>query len=314
MCARGDPEPMSPLHRRQPWHETLVLRGLRHRITWWGERTDSPLLLLHGWGDSSETWQFLVDCLPGHHSIVALDWRGFGGTEWSPQGYWFADYFADLEAFLDAVHAGTPARIIAHSMGANVASMYGGIRPGRIAWLVNLEGIGLPLTQAEDAPGRYAEWLDQLRDPPRERRYTNFDVLVNFIVARNPAMPRERAEFLARAWSAEDADGALKLTFDPRHRYVNPVLFRRAEAEACWRRFTAPMLLVLAEDSEMRRRIAPEHGTEAYFRSLYQNLRIVTLSGVGHMMHVEAPEILAQHIADFEQAVAARRLLTSALD
>ena len=55
-------------------------------------------------------------------SCVALDWRGFGGSEWAQEGYWFPDYFADLEALLDIVSPGKPARVIAHSMGGNVAT------------------------------------------------------------------------------------------------------------------------------------------------------------------------------------------------
>jgi pimeloyl-ACP methyl ester carboxylesterase len=292
---------MTESRRRVARHEDLVLRGLRHRITWWGERTDNPIVLLHGWMDSSETWQFLVDCLPKSWAFVALDWRGFGGTEWPQEGYWFGDYFADLEALLDAVSPAAPARIIAHSMGGNVASMYGGMRPKRIGWLANLEGIGLPRTSPEQAPDRYIEWLDQIRNPMRERRYATVGALADFLVARNPRMPRSRAEFLARAWTRKDPNGGkapIALAFDPRHRNVSPVLYRREEAEACWRRFEAPLLLMLAELSEIRGRVGAD-GSETYLRSLFRNLRIVTLPGVGHMMHIEDPAAIARHIQEF---------------
>ena len=295
---------MADLVRRVPCSEHVDLRGLRHRLMWWGPRTDNPVVLLHGWMDCSETWQFLVDCLPDDWSCVALDWRGFGGTQWPQGGYWFADYFADLEALLQAVCPDAAARLIAHSMGGNVASMYGGMRPKRIEWLVNLEGIGLPRTSPDQAPERYVEWLDQIKHPLRERRYATLDVLAEFLVARNPGMPRERAEFLARAWSRQeqrDGKSAISLGFDPRHRNVSPVLFRREEAEALWRRFEAPVLLFLAELSEVRGRVGAD-GTEEYFHSLFRDLRIVTLPGVGHMMHIEAPESIARHILEFVRA------------
>jgi pimeloyl-ACP methyl ester carboxylesterase len=297
--------------RRVARREHRVLRGLRHQLHWWGDDVANPIVLLHGWGDSSETWQFLVDRLPESWTCVGLDWRGFGGTAWSQQGYWFPDYFADLEALLDELCPGTPVRVIAHSMGGNIATMYGGMRTGRIEWLVNLEGIGLRQLPADHAPDRYVEWLDQLRTPTRERRYATLDVLVDFLVARNPAMPREHAEFLAHAWSAPDADarGGLKLVFDPRHRNVNPTLFQRPEAEALWKRFTAPMLLVLGEGSEIRGRVSPEHMTNEYFRSMFRDLRIQWLAGVGHMMHIENPQAIAQLAIDFAQSLSARQLL-----
>lgn len=273
------------------------MRGLRHRLTWWGERTTSPVVLLHGWMDAGATWQFLVDNLPSDWTCVAPDWRGFGGSEWAPGGYWFPDYFADLDALLDLVCPDTPARLLAHSMGGNVASMYSGMRPQRVRWLANLEGIGLRRRSPDEAPAHYVEWLDQVREPPRQRRYTSLDVLAEFLVSRNPAMTLPRARFMARAWTRPDGDGFV-LSFDPRHRLLNPMLFRRDEAEACWRKVAAPVLLLLGERSEIRTRVG-EDAREEYFHSMFADIRIVTVAGVGHMMHLEDPESVAQHVAEF---------------
>jgi pimeloyl-ACP methyl ester carboxylesterase len=283
--------------RRVPWHETVTVRGLRHRLTWWGERSATPVVLLHGWMDTGDTWQFLVDRLPADWSCVAPDWRGFGGTEWPADGYWFADYFADLEVLLDLVCPGTPARLVAHSMGGNVATMYAGMRPQRVEWVANLEGIGLKRSSPEEAPARYVEWLDQLRAPLHPRRYPSLMPVVTFLMARNPALSRERALFMARAWTRQEGDSFV-MSFDPRHRHVGAMLFRREEAEACWRRIEAPVLLFLAEHSEILPRISPD-GTDEYFHSVYRNLRIVHLPGVGHMMHLEDPDSVARHIVEF---------------
>ena len=283
--------------KRPPWHEMVTVRGLRHRLTWWGERSANPVVLLHGWMDCSETFQFLVDCLPPDWSCVAPDWRGFGGTEWSAEGYWFADYFADLEALLDIVTPNAPAMLIAHSMGGNVASMYAGIRPPRVRWLANLEGIGLKRSSPDESPARYAEWLDEVKHPAAPRRYDSTEPVVSFIMARNPGITRERADYLARAWTRPEGGGVM-LAFDPRHRNVSPMPIRREEAEACWRRVEAPVLLFLGEQSEIRPRISPD-GSDEYFHSLFRDLRIVTMPGVGHMMHLEDPDAIARHIAEF---------------
>ena len=60
----------------------LILRrqALPHRLLRWGPVSDDPVLLLHGFLDCAETFQFLVDALPRDWSFVALDWRGFGGS------------------------------------------------------------------------------------------------------------------------------------------------------------------------------------------------------------------------------------------
>ncbi|MGH8226587.1 MAG: alpha/beta fold hydrolase [Steroidobacteraceae bacterium] len=315
---------------RIPRDEQVTVRGLHHHLTWWGEPAEAPIVLLHGYQDCGATWQFLVDCLPRTWSLVAPDWRGFGRSEWAPGGYWFPDYLADLEALLDRLVPYEAARIIGHSMGANVAQLYAGVRPKRLAWLASLEGLGLHRSDPGDAPARYAQWLDELRQAPREGRFASAQALAALLTARNPRLPSERAEFLARAWTrpvgpvqpvqpagsagsagsdkpadipGAEPDGEVELRFDPRHRQVNPVLYRREEAEACWARIEAPVLLLLGEQSDHRAKHLPP-ASEAALQTLFRALQIVTLPGVGHLMHHENPAAVAHHVMAFDQTCA----------
>ncbi|MCB1626025.1 MAG: alpha/beta fold hydrolase, partial [Pseudomonadales bacterium] len=95
------------------------IRGLRHRLVRWGPESPDPIVLLHGFMDCALTFQFLVDELPADWSLVAPDWRGFGGTDSTGVSYWFPDYLADLEELLDVLTPDVPARVIGHSMGGN---------------------------------------------------------------------------------------------------------------------------------------------------------------------------------------------------
>ncbi len=288
-----------PLHTPHP--ETLTVRGLRHRVSWWGDRTRPPVILLHGFQDCGASWQFLADHLPPDWSLAAPDWRGFGHSEWAPGGYWFPDYFADLEALLDMLVPDGPARIIGHSMGANVAQLYAGVRPERLAWLANLEGFGLARTAPADAPGRFARWLDELRQPLRESRFPSVGHFAELLRSRNPRLTPDRAELVASAWtrpapSASSPEG-VELLFDPRHRRVNPILYRREEAEACWAATKAPVLLVRGDAGDERshamRVAADEMGAHL------PNFEMIAIPGAGHMLHHEAPEALARHIVEF---------------
>jgi pimeloyl-ACP methyl ester carboxylesterase len=256
--------------------------------------------LLHGYQDCGATWQFLVDCLPDTWTLVAPDWRGFGGSEWAPGGYWFPDYLADLEVLLDAVVPKGPARVIAHSMGANVAALYGGVRPKRLKWLVNLEGVGLRRSPPDAAPAHYADWLDELRQPPSDGRYDSVQQLADVLMKRNPRLTADRALFVARAWT-RDAGDAVRLAFDPRHRLLNPVLYRREEAEACWSRVEIPMLLMAGESSRYQKQLGSDFSDE-YVHRVFRDAQIVTLPGLGHMMHHEDPQAVAAAIVDFARA------------
>jgi len=283
--------------RSVPVHEELMLRGLRHRITRWGPPSRSPIVLLHGFLDAAESWQFLIDELPADWSFVALDWRGFGGSAWQLDGYWFPDYLADLEALLAVVADDAPVRVIGHSMGGNVVALYDGIRPGRLRWIANLEGFGLPEPGPDEAPERYARWLDELAKPPRHSTYASPADLAKFLRVRNVRLTAARADFLARAWTRHDGR-RWRLAADPRHRLVNPVLYRREEALACWRRGTAPMLLLLGAHSDYRARLG-EHASDEYLRASFPNAMIETLAGVGHMLHHEDPAAVARAVERF---------------
>jgi len=284
--------------RHRPRTESIVLRGLRHHVTRWGPADVQPILLLHGWMDTGATFQFLVDAFEGRCAFVAPDFRGFGQSEWEPHGYWFPNYLADLDALLDLVCPREPAIVIGHSMGGNVASLYAGVKPERVKKLVNIEGLGLPRTTPDQAPARYREWLDQLHGAPSFASYTSFEQLAGFLAGRNPRLPPEHAQFIARAWGREMAPGRVEIRADPRHKVINAVLYRREEVEACWRRIRAPVLLLVGEHSEFRPRLGTDASDEK-LHALLANLSLVTIAGAGHMMHHEKPAEVARAILDF---------------
>jgi pimeloyl-ACP methyl ester carboxylesterase len=109
----------------------------------------------------------------------------------------------------------------------------------------------------------------------------------------------DASEFIAKAWS-RPADGEVVLRFDPRHRHVNPILYRREEAQACWARLEIPMLLVTGELSDHRARHGG-HATDEQLHAIFKHLQVVTIPGTGHMMHHEDPRSVAKHIVEFER-------------
>lgn len=287
--------------RYPPRTENIVLRGLQHHLTRWGPADPAgspPILLLHGWMDTGATFQFLVDALDSPFAFVAPDFRGFGRSEWEPHGYWFPNYLADLDALLDLVCPREPAIVIGHSMGGNVASLYAGVKPERVSRLINIEGLGLPRTSAEQAPARYREWLAQLRGAPSFATYSSYEQFAGFLAGRNPRLPPDHAQFIARAWATERAPGRVEVRADPRHKVINAVLYRREEVEACWRNIRAPVLMLVGEHSEFRPRLG-EDASDAKLQSLIANLSLVTIAGAGHMMHHENPAAVASAIREF---------------
>jgi len=278
----------------------VPVRGLRYHCRCWGDARAPKLFMLHGWMDVSASFQFVVDALRGDWRVIAPDWRGFGLSEWAKgDGYWFPDYFADLDRLLEHFQQEAPAVLVGHSMGGNVAAMYAGIRPERVAKLIDLEGFGLRGAGAGEAPRRYAQWLGELADKkPSFRDYDSFEALADRLCGNNPRLSREKALFLARHWGTEK-EGRVQLASDPAHKLVNPVLYRLEEAEACWRNVAAPVLWVAGAESKAAEflKLSPQDlaARKACFRQLTERV----IAEAGHMLHHDQPERVAEVIEEF---------------
>lgn len=273
-----------------------AIRGVDYAVHEWGERGAPLLIYLHGWGDTGATFQFTVDELQRDWHVVAPDWRGFGHSGHNSGPYWFPDYLADLDALLDAYSPAQPATLVGHSMGGNVAALYGGVFPDRLRALINIEGFGLDDRAASAAPEHFARWIVRDKQGTRYATYGSCDELVPRILARSPSLDKSRARFIAEQWTTTGPDDVVRLRADTRHKLPNAVLYRRAEAEACWRAITAPVLLIVGADSGLRDAALTFQST---LDACTVAPQLAQIDGVGHMVHFEAPAKLARHIETF---------------
>jgi pimeloyl-ACP methyl ester carboxylesterase len=292
--------------RRLATSAFVPVRGLRYHVHRWGEpqqaTPDRPaLVMVHGWMDVGASFQFVVDAMAEERLVIAPDWRGFGHSDNAAGGYWFPDYLADLDTLLDTLLPGQPIDLAGHSMGGNVAMLYAGVRPDRIRRLVNLEGFGMPQTAPEQAPRRYAHWLDQLKQPAALRSYDSAAEVAARLRRTNPRLSEDKANWLALQWARAGDDGRWRLLADPAHKHSNPVLYRKEEVLACWRRITAPVLWVEGADTD----ISMWWG-DRYPRSDFeQRIAVVPrlerdrLADCGHMLHHDQPERLARRLQAF---------------
>lgn len=279
--------------------EFITVRGLRYAVRHWGADDAPAVFFLHGWMDSSPTFQFLVESLRADWHVIAPDWRGYGNSEWLGRPYWFPDYYGDLDALLAHYSPEHPVRLVGHSMGANIAAVYASARPQRVAQVAMLDFLGLLATEAKDAPKQLAQWLDHLGETPRLNSYTDHATLQRRMQQVNPRLSDEKAAFLARALSRVLDGGRVQMACDPWHRVPAPILYRIDDQMAAWSAIEAPLLMLLADDGFVQERFG-EHPAERQRRlAAFRTLSLETIADCGHNLHHDQPARVAEALERF---------------
>jgi pimeloyl-ACP methyl ester carboxylesterase len=288
--------------------EFVPIRNLTYHVQLWGEPSPdkTPLVMVHGWMDVAASYQFVVDALSHDHYVIAPDWRGYGQTgSGSADNFWFPDYLADLDFLLDHYAPDTPVNLIGHSMGGNVVMQYAGVRPERIRRLVNLEGFGMPATQASEAPARFAKWMDGLKKFHQGEldlsAYDSSEGVAHRLMKTNPRLSFDKANWLAQHWARENAPGQWQIMGDPAHKIINAQLFRVEEVMALYQRISMPTLAVEASDSSLEKWWKGKYTLADYHERLkaLPQVEIALIDEAGHMMHHDQPEVLAALIERF---------------
>lgn len=290
-------EPKAYEPRRASRSRFTEIRGLSCHVREWGDPAAPLVFLLHGSLDASATFQFMVDEFRGEYHFVAPDWRGHGGSGWAPQGYWFHDYIADLDQFLDDVSPNEKVVLIAHSLGGNVANYYSGIRPERVRKLVSLDGFGLPGPDPADTPTRLGKWLSAQRSGPEpSRAYASVEALAARLKQAHPKLSMEKALFLAAHTSRRGENGEVLVAFDPKHRMPFAAPNQRADVVAVLRAIEAPTLWL---SSDRPSRYAGEPGGWEGRLSMVRDIRYAKVPGTSHNMHHDDPTAVAGLVETF---------------
>ena len=278
-------------------HE-VVRQGLVLRVHAWGDPSLPPIVLLHGWADCGASFEFLARALADRHYLLAPDHRGFGDSDWAAGGYWFPDYLADVDAVVRTLLPGRHFALVGHSMGGNIASLYAGARPERLTHLALLEGFGLPDMPAAEAPDRYRRWLDQLAAEETLREFTDREAVERHLRKLAPQATDEVIAYTADVWTRPTSQGTFALKMDPAHKRLNPVLYRREETIACWRRVSVPVCLVVGEESDQPARF-PRFGLLADVAGHFPAHAPHRIAKAGHMIHLDQPTALAVRLGEF---------------
>ena len=293
--------------------EFVPIRNLNYHVRIWGEPAagKTPLVMVHGWMDVAASYQFVVDAFKTDHYVIAPDWRGYGQTEsGGADNFWFPDYLADLDFLLDHYSPDQPVNLVGHSMGGNIVMLYTGTRPQRVRRLINLEGFGMPATRPAQAPGRYAKWMDALKELHRGemamRAYDSLADVAKRLQKTNPRLARDdaghqKAAWLAPHWAAQNAQGKWQILGDVAHKIINANLYHVDEVQEIFKRIACPTLCVEASDNQMNQWWQGKYTLAEYHERIkaVPQLSQALMEDAGHMLHHDQPEKLAGLIESF---------------
>jgi pimeloyl-ACP methyl ester carboxylesterase len=286
---------------KPPSDRSIDVRGLKIHYLEWGERTEEPLILIHGFLDHARSWEPFVGALEKTAGkplwIVAPDCRGHGDSGWVGAGgyYHFPDYIFDLDRLVESLRV--PKIMLAgHSMGGTISFLYAGTFPEKVRKLVLVEGIGPIALEFSDAPPRMARWLVEVK-ALRQRKvveYPSLEEAAGRLRRKNPRLKPALALELARSGMKQIANGKWVWKFDPLHRTVAPQPFYSVQAVEFFRRLECPVLLVHGTESRQTARPDIQRRVEAIVQR-----SVAAIPDAGHMIHHDNPEKLAAVVTEF---------------
>lgn len=101
--------------------KTTTIDSLKVRYLETDGQSNIPLLLLHGWGSSLESWKRVAETFErAGKKVIIPDLPGFGKTQEPPRPWSVSDYIRFLENFLEKLHVSKFA-LAGHSFGGQVA-------------------------------------------------------------------------------------------------------------------------------------------------------------------------------------------------
>jgi pimeloyl-ACP methyl ester carboxylesterase len=104
-----------------------------------------PVVLLHGFAETSHMWLPLISRLAGRHTVIAPDLRGFGQSSAPDDGYTKKAMAQDIHALVQNLGYNR-IRLVGHDIGLMVAYAYAAQHPAEVDRLVLMEaflpGIG----------------------------------------------------------------------------------------------------------------------------------------------------------------------------
>lgn len=261
----------------------VSVAGIELHVLDSGPRTGPPIILLHGFGSSLQTWEPWAQALSTDFRVIRLDLPGSGLTGADPTGsYSDARFIEILLALLERLQLARVS-LIGNSVGGRLAWKFAALEPSRVVKLVLISPDGFASPGFEY--GRPA-------DVPLTLQLVKFTLpraLLRMNLEAAYANPKALTDdVLTRYYDLMLAPGARSAMIN---RLQQTVLI---DPVPLLRRIRAPTLILWGEEDHM----IPVSNSSDYLAAI-PGSKLVRLPEVGHVPQEEAPRTSLLPVREF---------------
>ena len=273
----------------EPTDRFVTANGMRFHYLDWGDQSNPPMLLLHGFAQTCHAWDFIALSLSDRFRVIALDQRGHGDSDWAPNGDYSPEtQQIDIHGVVEALDLNEFV-MMGLSMGGVNSFTYVANHPERVRALVIVDAAPKNKTDGTDNIRTFVQQEDEL---------DSIDDFVERVRKYNPRRAVEQIRGSIRHNLKQLPSGKWTWKYDkllrsPERRIGrDPETVRRlwGYAESLKR----PTLVVRGGASDV---IAQD--TAEDLRSRIPNCRLATVENAGHLVMGDNPVGFERAVTEF---------------
>lgn len=240
-----------------------------HRVVYSEGGHGEPVVLVHGFGASADSWNRFAKPLTKRYHVIAPDLPGWGAsTRLEAASYGYPAQVERLHQFLLQLKLGR-VHLVGHSMGGFISSAYAARYPEEVITL----GLIAPHGMVEPEPSELAQSVAKGDNWLVASSHQEFDRLLNNVFAKRPYTPKSVLRYLANHSIRNSAKS--RQIFEEMQTN-DPLLAERLP------KIVAPTLIVWGDQDRVL------HVSSAdLFRQGIKNSEVMLIPGSGHMPLME---------------------------
>lgn len=274
--------------------QAVVANGIRQHVRMAG--TGAPIVLLHGWPQTSYAWRKVIPALAEHYCVIAPDLRGMGQTDKPTGGYDMRTVATDIRALVAELGVERP-YIVGSDWGGLVARRFALDWPGEAARFLIVDIVPHEQIFADFRPeyarGAWHYFFNAVPDMPEKLVAHDVETFLRGMMGPKYFNPAHLEEAIGEYVRAYSAPGALRGGFS----YYKAMFEenRTLDRESAGKTISDPIRCVWGNHGGM----GAAFDVLAMWRTDAPHVEGRGLDHCGHYIAEEKPQVLIDEILAF---------------